>query len=516
MRNTSSKFTLAFVVDNPFTLFVVLLLNFFFWGGKATALPPQSTEAKAILIGNWADPSILKDGDDYYMTHPSWEFQPGILIWHSKDLKNWRPLVRATLNSREGVWTPHLIKYKDHYYIYLYLPHGENWVTRAQDIRGPWSEPVEVNVNGHNLNHVADENGNRYLYVNTGHVARLSEDGTMITESPHKVYEGWNYPSDWLVGGPNFETPMFAKRNGWYYLTCSQGGTAGPATSNMIICARSRSVTGPWENSPLNPVIRTWDRREAFWAKGQGALVEGPHGQWFCVMHGYANGLTTLGRCTLIEPIEWTTEGWCKVAEKWPEDWGENAIRIDMPLSDEFDGDTLGIQWQFFEKMEPARFRYHDGTVEIDGYGNDPGESRPLCTVSLDFAYSIETELEVEGNATAGLMLFYQPSAYVAMALEPDGTMRRMTKAIPGYPEHRNTVEGRRRIAFKIINRRQDVQCFYKDPGGDWVPLSTSMDVAHVNRNVLGTWGGLRPSLFVSGKGKARFFYFKYEPIQED
>ena len=498
----------------------VLAILFFSWlfvfYELAAAQNPRSTEAKAILKGQWADPSILKDGDDYYLTHPSWEYQPGILIWHSKDLKTWRPVTRATLNSNEGVYTPHLVKYNNAFYLFIYWPSGGNWVTKASDIRGPWSEPIALNIDGHNLNHIADDQGNRYLYIDAGNVVPLAPDGTHVTGPSKHVYSGWNYPDDWPILARVLQTPMLCKRNGWYYLTCSQGGTNGPATSNMIICARSRNPIGPWENSPLNPIIRTWDRRESFWAKGQGALVEGPNGQWFCVLHGFGNGLTSFGRCTLLEPIEWTDDGWCKVAEKWPEGWEGNPFKIEMPMSDEFDGPQLGIQWQFYKYMDPARFRFKEGALELDGYGDDPGDSRPLCVTPIDFAYSVETELEVEGDATAGLMLFYQPSAYVAMALTPDGTTLRMAKSIPGYPEHRDMVEGRRRVAFKIINRRQDVQFFRKDPGGDWVPLSTSMDVSHLNRNVLGMWGALRPSLFVSGKGKASFLNFKYESLDNE
>ena len=499
---------------HPFTLAVLSCTLCLIVTAPLLALHPRSTEAKGLLIGNWADPYVLKDGDDYYMTHSSWNFQPGTLIWHSKDLKSWEPVTRATLNSANEVWSPCIAKYDDTYY--LYLPSAGIWVSTSKDIKGPWSEPIKLDISGSDPGHVTDEQGNRYIYTDGISFSKLSNDGLGVTTPLQPVYKGWFFPREWISGGYILQSPRVSKHDDWYYLNCAQGGTAGPSTSHMVVLARSRNITGPWENMPSNPLIRTWDRREKYWSKGHACLVEGPDDHWYCVMHGFPNGQRSLGRCTIIEPLEWTQDGWCKVAEKWPEGWGDGAIKINMPMSDDFDGPELGIQWQFFEKLEPGRFGFRDGALEMDGYGADPGDSRPLCVTPIDAAYTIETEVEVVGNATAGLMLFYQPFAYLAMGLEPDGTVRRMTKQIPGYPEHRDMKSDRRRVAFKIVNKNQDVQCFRKDPGGEWVPLSTGVDVAHLNSNVLGEWSAIRPALFVAGKGKARFLYFKYEPLKAE
>nr|WP_231708514.1 family 43 glycosylhydrolase [Sphingomonas populi] len=52
-----------------------------------------------ILSGDYPDPSVLKDDDDYYMTHSSFDASPGLLIWHSRDLVNWRPIGPALTQS---------------------------------------------------------------------------------------------------------------------------------------------------------------------------------------------------------------------------------------------------------------------------------------------------------------------------------------------------------------------------------------------------------------------------------
>ena len=56
---------------------------------------------KVILKGDYPDPSIIREGEDYYMTHSPFYYAPGFLIWHSKDLMNWEPVCRA-ITQYEG------------------------------------------------------------------------------------------------------------------------------------------------------------------------------------------------------------------------------------------------------------------------------------------------------------------------------------------------------------------------------------------------------------------------------
>ncbi len=134
------------------------------------------TYPKVILPGDYPDPSIMRDGKDYYMTHSPFYYAPGFLIWHSQDLMNWEPLCRVMPQYEGSAMAPDLLKYKDTYYIY-YPAAGTNWVMWAKDIRGPWSLPVDLKVGGIDPGHVVDREGNRYLYVDKGEVIRLTEDG---------------------------------------------------------------------------------------------------------------------------------------------------------------------------------------------------------------------------------------------------------------------------------------------------------------------------------------------------
>ena len=124
---------------------------------------------KVVLSGDYPDPSVMRDGEDYYMTHSPFYYAPGFLIWHSRDLMNWEPVCRVMPEYEGSAMAPDLLKYKGKYYIY-YPAKGTNWVIWANDIKGPWSKPIDLKVSGIDPGHIADQEGNRYLYVDKGEV----------------------------------------------------------------------------------------------------------------------------------------------------------------------------------------------------------------------------------------------------------------------------------------------------------------------------------------------------------
>lgn len=124
--------------------------------GRAQTFP------RLLLGGDYPDPSIIREGKDFYMTNSSFNYAPGLLVWHSTDLVNWTPIARA-LHALDGsVYAPDLVKYKGRYYIY-YPAAGANYVVYADNIRGPWSQPVKLDLTGIDPGHVVGEDGKRYL-----------------------------------------------------------------------------------------------------------------------------------------------------------------------------------------------------------------------------------------------------------------------------------------------------------------------------------------------------------------
>ncbi|HSR18279.1 MAG TPA: family 43 glycosylhydrolase, partial [Ignavibacteriaceae bacterium] len=309
-----------------------------------------------IFAGDYPDPSILRDGIDYYIVHSSFEYYPGLLIWHSKDLINWTPVANALHKYVGSVWAPDLVKYKNKYYIY-FPANNTNYVVTADSIQGSWSNPVDLKVGNIDPGHVMDDQGKRYLYFSSGGYVPLSDDGLSVTGEYKHNYNGWPIPREWTIECFCLEGPKLVKRGDYYYLTTAEGGTAGPATSHMIISARSNSPFGPWEKAPYNPVIRTKESSEKWWSKGHGTLFEDSAGKWWIVFHAYENGHYNMGRQTLLEPVEWTADGWFKTQE---------GIKTDEPierpagsvstevfsLNNKFDGSKLKSHWKFFGEYD--------------------------------------------------------------------------------------------------------------------------------------------------------------------
>ena len=335
-----------------------------------------------IFAGDYPDPSIIRDGEDYYIVHSSFNYYPGLLIWTSKDLVNWKPVTHALKKSVGSVWAPDLVKYNNKFYIY-FPANNTNYVVWADTINGPWSDPIDLKIGSIDPGHFADDKGNRFLYFSDGSYVPLSKDGLSVAGKATHAYDGWKIPRDWSIECFCLEGPKVIKKGEYYYLTVAEGGTAGPATSHMVISARSKSPFGPWENAPNNPIIRTNDSSEKWWSKGHASIIDDVKGNWWMVFHGYENGYYNMGRQTLLQPIEWTKDGWFKMKEGIKTE-GEikkpagQSIKSSFTLSDTFAGTKLNPQWQFFDEYDSQRATFSPNGIKIKGKGTGIGQSSPL------------------------------------------------------------------------------------------------------------------------------------------
>lgn len=428
---------------------------------------------KAILAGDYPDPSIIRDGEDYYMTHSPFYYAPGFLIWHSKDLMNWEPICRAVTKYEGSAMAPDMVKYKGRYYIY-YPADKTNWVIWADNIRGPWSKPIDLKVEGIDPGYIADENGNRYLYLDKGEIIQLAEDGLSTIDKKKKLYDGWSYPKKWVTECMCLESPKLSYRNGYYYLTSAEGGTAGPATSHMVVSARAKSILGPWENSPYNPVVHTYSDEDNWWSKGHGTLIDDVNGNWWIVYHAYANGYQTLGRQTLIEPVEWTSDGWVKTKVDNPGIKATPQIKHGIELSDDFKRSSLGLQWTFWKEYAPQAISLQQEGLFITAKGMNPATSRLLLTTAEDKNYETQVEVTVDAKNKAGLMLYYNENAYAGvLSDESSFTVYRSANDSFKIP---NKV-GRHFFA-KIHNHGNSIDVYVSKDGNEWSMVLEDQDVS--------------------------------------
>ncbi|MFI6703422.1 glycoside hydrolase family 43 protein [Streptomyces sp. NPDC050509] len=302
-----------------------------------------------VLPGFHPDPSIVRVGETYYLATSTFEWFPAVPVHRSTDLVHWEPAghlldsrdtvdLRGVANSA-GVWAPSLSFHDGRFWLVHSLvrtvgsPYKDvdNYLVTADSIEGPWSEPVFLNSSGFDPSLFHDEDGRHWLVnLRWDHRPdRPSFAGIVLQEYDPGARALAGEPvlllrHDELVEGPNLY-----RRDGWYYLMLAEGGTGW---NHGILMARSRTLTGPYELDPAGSLLTTRDAPDAPLLKaGHGELVSTPDGEWY-LAHLASRPVATpegprciLGRETCIQRVEWTGDGWLRLAH------GDNRPRLSVP-----------------------------------------------------------------------------------------------------------------------------------------------------------------------------------------
>ncbi|QBA23465.1 glycoside hydrolase family 43 protein [Chryseobacterium indologenes] len=289
-----------------------------------------------ILQGCYPDPSITKKGDDYYLVNSSFSMFPGVPIFTSKDLVNWKqvghvldsPSQLKVENSgvSHGIYAPD-IKYNKHndtfYMITTQFAGGiGNMVVKTKDPSKGWSEVQKLNFDGIDPSVFFDDDGKAYIVHNDA-----PPKGTEQYNG-HRVIKIWDYDleKDQVVAGSDkiivnggvdlsqkpiwIEGPHIYKKNGKYYLMCAEGGTGG---NHSEVIFMADSPKGPFVPAKNNPILTQRyfprDRKEKVDWAGHADLVEGPDGQWygvFLAIRPNVSNRVNKGRETFILPVDWS------------------------------------------------------------------------------------------------------------------------------------------------------------------------------------------------------------------
>jgi xylan 1,4-beta-xylosidase len=391
----------------------------------ASTAGPQAQFSNPILPGDWSDPGIIRVGDDYYSVRSTFGWQPGLPIVHSKDLIHWEYIGHGFTthpklqpgDTRFGIWGVEMGYNPNTKQFLIYAPtrDGELFVYYADKPEGPYqSKSLGANL-GIDPGFFADDDGRLYLLLNKGPIHELAADGLSIKASAAPIDR---------TGYRLFEGPDIFKHGGYYYLLFSDGGTL-PHEPSTISCLRSKSLQGPWEKDPANPVMFATDSGARFEGPAHGTLLETQKGQWFIIYHAHETAYYTLGRQTLMEPIEWTADGWWRPLKgKVPSALNAFPDLPQVPLhlaqSDEFASAELGLQW-FFTcapdfagkawtlKENPGSLRIFTQPGDLSSIDALPGIFQQRF---IDKSFSIETRLTfdaAQGREAAGLHLYHDP-----------------------------------------------------------------------------------------------------------
>ncbi|WP_372631253.1 glycoside hydrolase family 43 protein [Cohnella sp.] len=396
-----------------------------------------------VIPGFYPDPSICRVGEDYYLATSSFAYFPGVPLFHSKDLVNWRQIGHCLTTVRQlplgsawlsgGIYAPTIRHHNGWFYMVTTNVSGVgNFYVRSMRPEGPWSEPIPVAQGGIDPSFLFDDDGKVYFQStydgNEGTGIYQCEidisTGRMLTES-RLIWQG--------TGGAHPEAPHLYKINGLYYLLLAEGGTE---YGHMATIARSESPYGPFIPCPHNPILSHRSRKSSIQATGHADLVQAHDGTWWAVFLGirpvsypYRHHL---GRETFLAPVSWTEEGWpiignggriepvMEAPQLQEVRWPNEAIR------DDFDEATLGLDWLFLRNPPPESWSLRESPGKLTLRGNktslDDGGSpafvgRRLRHLSCNIAALLDFEPESE-DEEAGLTVFMNEKYHYDLAVK--------------------------------------------------------------------------------------------------
>ena len=317
-----------------------------------------------ILCADYSDPDVCRVGDDYYMTASSFNCLPGLPILHSKDLVNWTiighavahtlPPVETPERPEHGnrVWAPAIRHHNGTFYIFWGDPDQGAYMVSAKDPRGTWTAPKLIKPAKGLIDTCPlwDDDGKVYLYhAYAGSraglksilaVCELDPETLMATTQSRIIFDGH-------IDHPTCEGAKIHKYNGKYYLFHPAGGVA----TGWQVVERADHPYGPFECKTVLAQGNTTIN-----GPHQGVWVDTPTGEhWFF----HFQDVGAYGRLVHLQPMEWKN-GWPVIGvDKDGDGCGEPVLTYRKPNvgkqypiqtpqeSDEFDGMTLGKQWQW-------------------------------------------------------------------------------------------------------------------------------------------------------------------------
>ncbi|HBF6217911.1 TPA: glycoside hydrolase family 43 protein [Clostridioides difficile] len=425
----------------------------------------------SILPGFNPDPCICRKGDDYYIVVSSFEWFPGIPVYHSKDLKNWELYTHILtdetkidlkkLPSSKGIWAPCLTycEEEDLFYIVYGIMNSmnaryfdvDNYLITSKDIKGEWSEPVYLHSSGFDASIFHDDDGKKWITSLDWETREGYEKPGVIclVEYCTKKKEIVGYPNRIWSGGTDrgcIEAPHITKRGDYYYIMCAEGGTG---YGHSVTMGRAKNIWGPYEKDSMNPIVTSipgdfYERHDPDHLKpkyynpesklqksGHGSYIETTSGEVYLVhltSRPFVPELRcTLGRETAIQKMKWTKDNWLRMEDESnlakeyvSESKLEEHLVSSIPSFDDFDSNELGLQY-YAPRISPLSFadvKSRPGYVRIRGQESRTSLNkvsilaRKLTSVYARITTKMEFYPEVHQHS-AGLIMYYDNMNYI-------------------------------------------------------------------------------------------------------
>jgi alpha-N-arabinofuranosidase len=495
-----------------------------------------------VIAGFHPDPSIVRVERDYYLVTSSFAYFPGLPIFHSTDLVNWKQIGHAltrrsqlTLENGQGIsrgiFAPTLRFHDGFFYIITTDVDGAgNFYITAGDPAGPWSDPVRLpEIKGIDPDLFFDDDGRVYITHNG------EPDGPALYDG-HRAIWMWEYdmearkviPGSGKVivnGGVDLakepiwiEAPHIYRINGWYYLSCAEGGTAD---QHSQVIFRTRSLDEPFVAYANNPVLTQRDldpeRPDPITSTGHADLVQTAEGQWWAVFLGirpYDRSFHNTGRETFLLPVRWQDE-WPVIldpqtAVPWqvrrpaiePNESGIPPQSGNFTWRDDFDTPRLKPDWMKVRTSETqwVRLDAAAGTVSLAALRiplKEKAQPAFLARVQqhLNFSASTQMELPLAKGVAAGLVAFQSSDFHYFLGVRKTATgytifLEELNQGIPRIIANADFMTPAEQIVLGLEQEDAKLNFYFSLTPQENVELVRNVDAKLLSTQVAGGFVG--------------------------
>ena len=500
--------------------------------------PAQGQFQNPIIAGFYPDPSITRAGDDYYLVTSSFSYSPGVPIFHSKDLVNWKSLGHVLVTPKQlplykqqtsrGIYAP-TIRYHDgtFYVITTLVDVRGNFIVTAKNPAGPWSDPILLpEVGGIDPDIFFDDDGRVYIAHNDAPIGEPLYEGHRaiwlweFDPKAKKVIKGSrrlivNGGTDLAKKPVWIEAPHIYKINGWYYLLCAEGGTG---YEHSQVAFRTRDLTKPFEPYAGNPILTQRDldinRPNPITTAGHADLIQTKEGEWWAVFlatRAYDKTAYNTGRETFLLPVSWKNE-WPIILEQSKEiPYQLNSPKIsaitknaepttgNFIWQDNFSGKALQHQWVSlrtadspFYTLKNNRIQLHTLNVRLD----ELEQPAFLGRRQQHTRFSASTQLDIPAEKTsAGIVALQSETAhYYFGATTINGkTQLFIEQANKGVPKIIHTVSPAdigKRLTFVIEGDAGKISFYYVNKDNNKKAVLENADAKILSTEVAGGFVG--------------------------
>lgn len=522
-----------------------------------------------VLTGFHPDPSICRVGEDFYIANSTFHWFPGVRISHSRDLVHWRPVGYALTRTSQldmegenascGIWAPCLTHADGRFWL-IYTDvksHGDpfkdtpNYLVTAENIEGPWSEPIFLNASGFDPSLFHDDDGRKWL------VNMLLDDRPGRNTFGGIVLQEYDHAQQKLIGervniclGTDLgytEGPHLYKHDGRYYLMLAEGGTG---YGHAVTVARADAIEGPYAFDPAGPVCTSREAPElALQKAGHASICDTPDGKWYLAhlcgrpFPPTDNRECMLGRETAIQQVHWTEDGWLRMVEGGPAP-AVDVAAPDLPAHpfppaaprDDFDAETLGTDWQTLR--EPFEESWGSLTAR-PGHLRLRGRKSPVSNFQQslvarrvqDFEFQATTQVEFRPKnfqQAAGLVMIYDERVWLQLCVTHNEDIGRclQIRSLDGWDYVQPlapglALPGEAPVQLRMTLRDDKLTCSYSIDGGetfrslDFVDRGTRFSDEHcAGRGAFtGAFVGMCCHDLDTYSALADFEFFEYRPL---